>query len=103
MKKVRIESYFSLPTDLAAEFRAWPEFVAGEGYNVELRGAGGRSVFIRYSETDEVPELTVESSDEGGLFERILGHAVYALAAHSDTVCIHRYPEENNFRFEVRQ
>ncbi len=94
MKKVRIESYFSLPTDLAAEFRGWSEFVAGDGYNVELRDLGGRSVIIRYSETEDAPELTLESSDEGALFARVLGHAVYALSAHSDTVCIHRYPEE---------
>jgi hypothetical protein len=93
MKKVRIESYFSIPTDLAAEFRHWPEFVAGEGYNVELRGMGGRGVIVRYSETDDAPELSVESTDESGLFERVLGHVVYALAAHLDTVCVRRYDE----------
>ncbi len=93
MKKVRIESYFSLPIDLAAEFRHWPEFVAGEGYDVELRGAGLRSVFVRYLETEDAPQLIVECADDGDLFERVLGHAIYALAAHSDTVCVHRHSE----------
>ena len=36
VEELRIQSYFSLPTDLAAEMRAWPEFVSGEGYTVNL-------------------------------------------------------------------
>ena len=36
-RAVRIESYFSLPTDLAAEMRCWAEFVSGDGYTVLLR------------------------------------------------------------------
>jgi hypothetical protein len=32
-RSVRVESYFSLPADLAAEFREWPEFLTGVGYH----------------------------------------------------------------------
>jgi hypothetical protein len=44
-KELRIQSYFSLPTDLAAEIRDGPEFVGGSGYDVDLRWpATGESV-----------------------------------------------------------
>lgn len=95
MKKiVRVDSYFSLPTDLAAEFRSWPEFVSGSGYQVQMESSSGESVFIRYQETETAQLMTVESAGNGDLFERVLGRALYALSAHSDTVCIHRHSEE---------
>jgi hypothetical protein len=87
---VRVESYFSVPTDLAAEFRSWPEFLSGSGYDVDLRSSTGEGVSIRYSEVDDAPRVTIEAGVDGELFDRVLGRALYALAAHSDTVCIHR-------------
>lgn len=91
---VRVDSYFSLPTDLAVEFRSWPEFVGGSGYNVQMRSSSGETVFIRYLETEGAPRMTIESVGGGELFERVLGRALYALSAHSDTVCIQRHAEE---------
>ena len=92
MKRVvRVESYFSLPTDLAAEFRACSAFVSGRGYDVDLRSSSGESVSIRYSEVGDSPSITIEGHGGGELFDRVLGRALYALAAHSDTVCIHRH------------
>ena len=38
-RAVNIDSYFSLPTDLAAEMRSWEEFVTGSEYNVTLHSA----------------------------------------------------------------
>ena len=50
-KEVHIDSYFSLPTDLAGEMRGWPEFVSGEEYSVDLRRPnGGESVTVRMVE-----------------------------------------------------
>jgi hypothetical protein len=43
---VRVESYFSIPTDLAAAFRSWPEFLSGRRYDVHLRISAGESVSI---------------------------------------------------------
>ena len=39
-RAVYVESYFSMPTDLAGEMRDWPEFVSGHGYSVQLKSAG---------------------------------------------------------------
>lgn len=95
-RTIYIDSYFSIPTDLAGEFRSWPEFVSGSGYQVRMRSSSGESVAIRYLETEDAPRMTVESIGDGELFERVLGRALYALSAHSDTVCIRRVPDEPN-------
>ena len=88
----RVDSYFSLPTDLAAAMRAWPEFVAGEGYQVELQGAGER-VFVRFvpAQDDDCQHILVQGEREGRLFQAVLGQVAYALAAHSDNVTVCRW------------
>jgi|GEM_PF-2563616 len=92
-RRVGIGSYFSLPTDLAAELGAWPEFVTGAGYSVDLRSsATGEIVTVRYVEADgEAPEVVVCSPDAGLLFDRVLGRVVYALSTHSDHLMIDRH------------
>jgi hypothetical protein len=89
MKRIRITSYFSLPTDLAEQMRGWPEFVAGDGYSVDLKDtASGEAVSVRYVEEDEDPYVIVETSNAGELFDRVLGRVVSALAAHSDNLLV---------------
>lgn len=85
-REVRILSYFSLPTDLAAAMRAWPEFVGGAGYDVDLRSPNER-VEVRFA-TDE---LIVRGQGDGELFDKVLGRVVHALAPHSDYVGVQRY------------
>ena len=55
-RSVHIDSYFSLPTDLAEAFRHWTEFVGGSGYDVDLR-SDRESVSVRYQQTDATPFL----------------------------------------------
>lgn len=91
---VRITSYFSLDTDLAAEMGSWPEFVSGEGYDVQLRSQdGSEDVSVKYvPETNEDhAHVLVTASSDGPLFERTLGRASYALAAHSDNLMVRRW------------
>ena len=53
-REVHIRSYFSLPTDLAAEMRGWPEFVSGKEYSVDLKSvASGEVVSVRYIDDGE--------------------------------------------------
>jgi len=84
-RAVRIESYFSIPTDLAAEMRSWPEFVAGDGYEVSLR-SDAEEVSISLEHDEGHPFVQVSGEGEGPLFHRVLGLTVYALAGHSDEV-----------------
>jgi hypothetical protein len=90
--EVHITSHFSLPTDLAGDMAAWPEFVSGQGYSVDLRSpTGGESVAVRFFERgDDFSYVAVRSSQPGPLFDRVLGRVVYLLAAHSDNLMIDR-------------
>lgn len=89
MKRIKILSYFSLSTDLAEQMRGWAEFVAGDGYSVDLKDtASGEAVTVRYVEADEDPYVLVETSNAGELFDRVLGRVVSALAAHSDHLLV---------------
>lgn len=89
MKRIKIQSYFSLPADLAEQMRGWPEFVAGEAYSVDLKDtASGEAVSVRYVDGDEDCYVTVETSNEGALFDRVLGRVVSALATHSDNLLV---------------
>ncbi len=91
-KALRIGSYFSLPTDLAGEMRTWPEFVAGEGYSVDLKHPEtGETVRVRYVELDEVPWIIVDSPAAGGLFDQVVGRIVEAMSHHSDNVWVDRH------------
>ncbi|MDE0854960.1 MAG: hypothetical protein OSA97_11130 [Nevskia sp.] len=88
--EVHITSYFSLPTDLAAAMRQWPEFINGEGYEVTLqdRESGERVECALIQE--EGPFVRVLGSLGGTLFVRVLGKVTYELAAHSDNLMIDR-------------
>ena len=91
-RRIGIGSY-SLPTDLASELGAWPEFVTGSGYSVDLKSADtGETVTVRFVEAEgEPPEVVVHSPDAGLLFDRVLGRVVYALSTHSDHLMIDLY------------
>ena len=92
-RRIGIGSYFSLPTDLAAELSAWPEFVTGAGYSVDLKSSDtGETVTVRFVKADgEAPEVIVQSPNAGLLFDRVLGRVVYALSTHSDHLMIDRH------------
>ena len=88
----RIDSYFSLPTDLAARMRSWPEFRSGEGYSVELEAATERVVVVLVAaQEDDCQHVLVRGSIDGRLFQSVLGQVTYALAAHSDNVTVCRW------------
>jgi len=87
-RAVQIVSYFSLPTDLAAEMRTWPEFVSGDGYNVRL-ASQTESVEVELIGREE-RHVAVRGSGPGELFDRVLGRVVHALAAHSDNLMVDR-------------
>jgi len=89
-QEVRILSYFSLPTDLAAASRDWPEFQSGDGYNVDLATAT-QTVQVRLVEpVNEDPYVTVIGRGNGRLFEQVLGAVMYALGKHSDNLIVDR-------------
>ena len=69
-REIHIQSYFSLPTDLAGQLGAWPEFVAGEGYSARLEDAqSGEAVDVAFVEArDERPFVTVKSGNAGASF-----------------------------------
>jgi hypothetical protein len=87
-RELHIVSYFSFPTDLAAEMRSWSEFVSGDGYNVRLASAT-ESVEVEFIE-GELPYVAVRGSGLGELFDRVLGRVIHALAAHSDNLMVNR-------------
>jgi hypothetical protein len=84
-REVRIDSYFSLPTDLAAEMKGWPEFRSGDGYETCL-GADDEEVSTSLEEDEGKTFVLVKGTGAGELFFRVLGAAIYALSAHSDDV-----------------
>jgi hypothetical protein len=88
----RVDSYFSVPTDLAAELRPWHEFVDGAGYVAELKGSDERvSVSLRPATDEDSTHVLVVGEGSGDLFDRVLGRIVYALSAHSDSVWVSRW------------
>jgi hypothetical protein len=90
-KRLRIWSYFSLATDLAREMRDWPEFVRGQGYDVELLSrTTGEEVQVRYVESADDVHVVITSSGNGPLFDRVAGRVIYALSAHTDHLTIDR-------------
>ena len=92
-REIHIRSYFSLPNDLAGEMRGWQEFVAGEGYSVDLKSAAtGEAVTVRFvGEDEDGPYVAVRSSEAGPLFDRVLGRVIYALSQHSDDLMVDKY------------
>jgi hypothetical protein len=92
-REIHIQSYFSLPTDLAGQMRNWPEFLSGAEYSVQLKNAQtGEVVEVSLVEPqDERPYVSVKSPNSGSLFDRVLGKVVYALSEHSDDLIVDRY------------
>ena len=89
-----MDSYFSLPTDLAAEMRSWPEFRLGEGYDVRLASAHEQvavELVPRNESEEESAFVRVRGDGEGPLFHAVLGCVAYAMSAHSDSVSISRW------------
>lgn len=84
-RAVYIDSYFSVPTDLAAEMRSWEEFVTGREYSVTLHSEH-EDVSTSLEEDDGRPFVLVSGTGDGPLFFRVLGLTLYALAGHSDDV-----------------
>ena len=91
IQQARLDSYFSLPTDLASEMLDWPEFVEGKDYDLELQAGAGK-VFVRLMEAseDDRAHVIVRGEGSGSLFDKVLGRVVYAMAAHSDDVMVMR-------------
>jgi hypothetical protein len=91
-REVHIISYFSLPTDLAAEMRGWAEFVEGQEYSVDLKSSdSGDTVSVRFVQDGEEHYVSVSGTGAGPLFDRVLGRVIYALATHSDNLMVDRY------------
>jgi hypothetical protein len=92
MPIVRIDSYFSLPTDLAGMARSWPEFVSGQEYSVEFAHADGPiTVQLVLGTGDDCKHVVVQSEQESRLFYSVLGFVSFALAAHSDNLQVMRW------------
>jgi hypothetical protein len=89
-REVHILSYFSLPTDLAAAMKSWPEYVRGDGYSVELRSNRGAVLVEMREAPDERPFVAVTGPSGEPLFEKVLGAVIYELAAHSDNLMVDR-------------
>ena len=91
---VRIRGYFSLPTDLAAEMRHWPEFQSGAGYDVLLGSTSERVVVTFRPESEEDNQhLEVAGEGDGPLFHQVLGCVVYAMSKHSDDMLVSNWPQ----------
>ena len=92
--EIHIQSYFSIETDLAAEFRDWPEFLEGKEYDVLLR-SDEEEVSTKYivEKDDEYEDryVSVKSNINGALFQRVLGFTTYLLSQHSDNLTIQKW------------
>ncbi len=83
-----ILSYLSLPTDLSAEMRAWPEFVSGEGYAVELQGSTPEEAVSVHMDAEHY--VVVSAPAASLLFDRVVGRVVHSLSAHTESLLIRR-------------
>ena len=93
---LRIDSYFSFPTDLASEMSSWPEFVEGREYSLKLKDvANGEEVSVQLVEAteDDHSHIRIRSNKNGILFDRVVGRVVYALSANSDNAMVGRTRE----------
>jgi hypothetical protein len=91
-EEIHVQSYFSVPTDLAGEMHNWPEFVSGKEYSVELRDPStGEEVTVQLVEDGEHnPYVSVKSVQSGTLFDRALGRVISGPSRHSDTLMVDR-------------
>lgn len=83
-QEIIVRTSFREEVDLAAEMREWQEFVAGEGYSVELEDKiTGGTVIVRYSDDGWGEEyLSIKSNAPGALFDRVAGRVVRTLAMY---------------------
>ena len=91
-EQIHIATYDSIPTDLAAEMRTWPEFLSGEGYVVKLRDektSDDVSVWMSDDPAD-FPTVIVEGRPRTSLFDKVVGRVIQALAEHSDDLRVCR-------------
>jgi len=98
MKKyrVRIDSYFSLPTDLSCELSGLPQYSLGAGYSVELKSEVGSVVTELIPARDDDSEyVLVTGQNDESLFHIVLGIVVNTLSKNSDNVFISQWPEES--------
>ncbi len=88
----QIQTYASLPTDLASELRCWPEFISGDGHSALFRDAQtGEEVSVRLRATSQYfPTVTVEGRSRTPLLDKALGRVIQAAVDHSDTVMVFR-------------
>jgi hypothetical protein len=91
-RDVRIDSYFSLATDLAGELGSWHEFVSGHEYEVDLR-SDDELVMVRLEKDEDQRFVRIRGSGVGPLFHRVLGTVAHALSAHSDSVWVTRWSD----------
>ena len=83
-----ILSYLSLPTDLAAEMHAWPEFVSGEGYAVELRGSTPEDSVSVQMDAEQC--VVFFSASSLLFFVCVVGRVVHSLSARTESLLIRR-------------
>lgn len=85
-----IRTYDSIPTDLAAEMRAWPEFITGENYTVHLQDLeNGNEISVWMTDpSDDFPTVIVEGPSRSQLLDKTLGRAIQALSEHNDNLTI---------------
>jgi hypothetical protein len=89
-REVHILSYFSLPTDLAASLKSWPEFQDGNEYHVDLSDSRENGAVRLIEPKDESPYISVAGQGSGRLFDQVLGFVIHSLAAHSDSLMVDR-------------
>ena len=91
-RDVRLDSYFSLSTDLAAELSSLAAFVSGHEYEVDLRSTD-EVVLVRLEEDEGTRFVRVRGNGDGPLFHQVLGKVIHALSAHSDDVWLTRWSD----------
>jgi hypothetical protein len=91
-EQIKIVSYFSIPTDLAAEMRNWQEFVNGEGYDIDLKSdETGETVSVRYFENEgDLDFVLIKTDLPSDLYDRVVGRVICALSMHSDNLMVYR-------------
>jgi hypothetical protein len=102
-QEILIWSFFREPVDLAAELRDWPEFVAGDGYTVDLEDRlTGETVAIRYVDEWDDEHLTIKSTLPGALFDRVVGCVIRILSMQSGYLKVRRTPYDARILFTPR-
>lgn len=89
--EAQVLSYFSRPTDLAADLRGWSAFRGGTGYAVDLReGADWVRMRRLVDEDEDTAYLVLIGDGDPVFFERVLQAVAHALSHDSDHVGVER-------------